>query len=289
MGFLSKAKQLKEKADKIYDRGKLEKARIVVYTKSGDSYIVDKSGDIPDKIDVQFNPSEYSIQRKAIMSNKSKLGSNFYPDDYQIIGGEPAILSLDLYFDSYTELLSEQGAASFVTSKASDLKDGAYSKLESKVSFLPNADMNEEYSPNPDYKVNQLCDTLLSLVKIDHEEHDLRLIGFVWGEHLHFIGRVFSYTVQYTVFDRNGTPVRAKISLQIIGEEAEFLIDAKQFPKESPDRTKQRTLRYGEQLWMMAQAEYGDTAHWKTIAEANGILNPRKSSGVMRLKVPSIR
>ena len=57
----------------------------------------------------------------------------------------------------------------------------------------------------------------------------------------------------------------------------------------SPNRTKERTLTEGDPLWLMAQQEYDDPAMWRTIAEANGILNPRKISGAMRLKVPSIK
>ena len=64
---------------------------------------------------------------------------------------------------------------------------------------------------------------------------------------------------------------------------------AEQLPFESPDRTKERTLTQGDQLWMIAGQEYSDPGQWKVIAEANDILNPRKLEGAVTLKVPSIR
>jgi hypothetical protein len=154
---------------------------------------------------------------------------------------------------------------------------------------FPTFDMNEDLSPNTNYEVNVRFYALLNLIKYNHEEHEPPHIGFIWGKSMFFVGKVRSQSVQYTVFDRNGTPIRAKLTMSIVGEEMIFNDQQNLYPHESPDRTKQRTLHYGDQLWMMAQQEYGDASYWKTIAEANGILNPRAIGGVMRLKIPSIR
>ena len=40
---------------------------------------------------------------------------------------------------------------------------------------------------------------------------------------------------------------------------------------------------------MIAGQEYDDPGRWKVIAEANGILNPRRLERAMVLKVPSIQ
>ena len=57
----------------------------------------------------------------------------------------------------------------------------------------------------------------------------------------------------------------------------------------SPDRTKERMLTEGDQLWMLAQQEYDDPAQWRAIAAANGILNPRQLAGARALKLPPIK
>jgi len=274
--------KIKQKTRRVLDNGKLEKAYVVVYKKTGNSYKI--SG----KVQVQFNPAEYSIRRGMNYSRKRALGRDISSADIQSVNAEPSVLSVALYFDSYTELKSNQGVAGAVKNTAAHYLKKGYGQVTSNYkSIMPSFDMNEDLSPTPDYTVNQRFEEFMTLIKYAREEHEPPHIGFIWGDSLFFVGKVAGQSVQYTVFDRDGTPVRAKLDMSIVGEEVAF--DSKEYPFESPDRTKQRTLNYGDQLWMMAQEEYGDAAHWKTIAEANGILNPRTMESAVCLKVPSIR
>ena len=128
-----------------------------------------------------------------------------------------------------------------------------------------------------------------ALLKFDHTTHQPPFVRFLWGDFLNFEGKITRSDVRYTMFGRNGIPVRAEVKLSILGEEAQMLAQSKQSPFESPDRTKERMLPYGDQLWMLANEEYGDPGMWKVIAESNGILNPRTFNQVAYLKVPSIR
>jgi nucleoid-associated protein YgaU len=59
-------------------------------------------------------------------------------------------------------------------------------------------------------------------------------------------------------------------------------------PRQSADRTKQKTLKQGEQLWMLAAEEYEDPSRWRAIAEANGIDNPRKPPVGRNLVIPRL-
>lgn len=270
-----------KKVNKIYGNGKLEKACFVVYKKSGGTYKVDS------RVEVQFNPSEYDIRRGVKLSEKKPLGRDTSPDEIQTSYGGPSTLSVSLYFDSYTELLSEQSLGNKGVGMLTSLMKTGFNAIKPKT--LPSFDMNEELSPDPDHTVNERFNEFLEMIKYDYEEHEPPYVGFIWGDHLHFVGKMASNDVQYTLFARDGTPVRARISMQLVGEDISFVLRSNANPFESPDRTKQRTLRYGDQLWMLAQEEYGNPARWKTIAEANGILNPRVMSGAVRLKVPSIR
>ncbi len=268
---------------RMYDYGKLEKATLVHFEKTGAS---DK---VKNKLEVQFNPSEYSIRRGYRLSEKRPLSGDIKPGHLQAAQAEPSVLSLRLYFDSYTELKAGQGAVN----SALNLLNPVTNKLKqlgNKVAahtILPSFDMNEDVSPAPHMLVNKRFEDIMRLIKYYYEEHEPPTVAFIWGENLNFKGKLNNYSASYTVFDRDGTPVRAQLDLTITGEEIRFVGDENPF--ESPDRTKQRTLKYGDTLWMMAQEEYGDAARWKTIAQANGILNPRALNGVMRLKVPSIR
>ena len=96
----------------MYGNGMLEKAYIVTYTKSGSSY------KIADKLAVQFNASEYSIQRGARLSKKRHLGKDTTSTGTQTVHAEESSLTLSLYFDSYTKLKSSQGLFYAVTDAA---------------------------------------------------------------------------------------------------------------------------------------------------------------------------
>ena len=98
-----------------------------------------------------------------------------------------------------------------------------------------------------------------------------------------------SSAISYTMFAKDGTPLRAKLQITIVGEETELLQSRMAHTFSSPNRTKERTLTEGDPLWLMAQQEYDNPAMWRTIAEANGILNPRRITRAMTLKVPSIK
>lgn len=281
-GIKSAAKAAKSKINNVFQNGKLEKARVLVYKKNGSKFEVLK------KVEVQFNPTEYTISRGTKLSQKKPLGRSNPWMSSQAVYGEASTLQLNLYFDSYTEFQANVGAVNAASNKFTQFAKTKYNKMV-KPELLPSFDYNEDFAPTTSEAVNERCNDFLELIRYSYEDHEPPRIAFVWGEHLHFVGKIASYNVQYSVFSRDGAPVRAKIALVIVGEDVSFMEKEDQFPKESPDRTKQRTLHYGDQLWMMAQDEFGDPARWKTIASANDILNPRAISGVMSLKVPSIR
>jgi nucleoid-associated protein YgaU len=53
-----------------------------------------------------------------------------------------------------------------------------------------------------------------------------------------------------------------------------------------PARTWQ--VKAGDTLWSVAFSVYGDTARWRTIAEANRIVNPRVLEPGTNLLIPTI-
>jgi nucleoid-associated protein YgaU len=51
---------------------------------------------------------------------------------------------------------------------------------------------------------------------------------------------------------------------------------------------KQWTVTEGETLWFIASKEYGDASHWRTIAEANDLENPRLLESGTTLSLPPL-
>ena len=62
-----------KKLSKTFGSGKLEKACVVTYKKTGRQFKIDT------KQQVQFNPSEYTIRRGVKLSSKKPLGKEALP------------------------------------------------------------------------------------------------------------------------------------------------------------------------------------------------------------------
>ena len=269
-----KAGSVKAAVKKKLSPAKLEKAKIKVITNPRN--ISSARGTA---LTVQFNPSEYSIQRHARASVRLPLGRVSDPSRAFAVSGDLATLSVTLYFDTITDLHNTS-----LTGMVSAVKSGGTAALKSTAAQLA----KDQFLPGSSNKSADTCAELMRLLKFNSETHQPPLVNFVWGP-LDFEGRVESIHTTYTMFSSDGTPVRAKVDLRITGSERQDMNLARQLPFESPDRTKERTLAQGDQLWMVASREYDDPAQWKVIAEANDILNPRKLETAATLKVPSIK
>lgn len=268
----SAAGAAKDKITGALTPAKLEKARIEIIEDPGANAAASAAG--KKTVTVQFNPSEYTIERRVRHARRNPIGGNGTPEQRQVPAGDAARLTVALYFDTITDLhsLGLSDAKKALTGGKAGLKSLAVDQFW------------RASNDNP----AEAAAALMQLVKFASKSHQPPQVNFLWGA-LDFIGKVESASAQYTMFSPAGVPVRAKVTLVIVGEEREKVQQARQMQPESPDRTKERTLAQGDQLWMIAGQEYDDPAQWKVIAEANGILNPRKLERAAVLKVPSIK
>ncbi len=242
----------------VYGITPLKKAKIL---------LLDSKDKPTTRIDVQFNPSEYSISRGVRLDKQTELGRDT-DGTTQAIKGSPTTLTVSLYFDTVSRI--------------------SYFNSQSKVARvidLVGAGMKIVDGTLVPVKAAAY---IMDLTSYDPDLHSPPKIQFVWGA-MCFTGKVSSVSTQYTMFSPSGSPIKAKVNLTIEGEETAKLLKTKASPFQSPDRTKSRTLVQGEQLWMMAHEEYDDAEKWKTIAKANNILNPRKVEVAANIKVPSIK
>lgn len=124
------------------------------------------------------------------------------------------------------------------------------------------------------------------LLDIDKELHAPPVCRFVWGS-VDFKGIVEKVTQTFTMFLDTGIPVRAKLKVTFRSwytKEEQLQI----IPRHSADRTKQKMLKQGEQLWMVAAEEYQDPGLWREIAKANRIDNPARLATGRRITVPRL-
>ncbi len=111
-------------------------------------------------------------------------------------------------------------------------------------------------------------------------------VRFDWGtsKTTSFDGVLSDLSVSYTLFDVDGTPLRATCSLSI--EEAS--VDPPGQNPTSGAREARSTHRVvaGDSLPLLAWREYGDPTAWRTIAEANDIDDPMVLTPGTELVVP---
>ncbi|MGE5372253.1 MAG: CIS tube protein [Solirubrobacterales bacterium] len=127
---------------------------------------------------------------------------------------------------------------------------------------------------------------IAGLLDVDSDLHAPPLCKFVWGS-FSFQGLVERVTQRYTMFLETGIPVRAVTNVCFRAWQS-IADQFKNIPRQSADRTKEKTLKMGEQLWMIAAHEYEDPGLWKQIARANQIDNPRLIAAGQRLIVPPL-
>jgi len=112
-------------------------------------------------------------------------------------------------------------------------------------------------------------------------------VGFDWGnpQLQGFWGYITSLSINYTVFRMDGTPVQAKVDLQVEGG----ILDAGGTNPTSRalNSNRIRTLTEGETLQALAYRELGKATYWRSIAELNDIDDPMRVEAGMTLSMPT--
>lgn len=195
-------------------------------------------GPTTDRVDVLFNPSEYSLDSSNQYSWKTIPGLSMPIPSF--VSGEASTLTMDLFFDSY------EGQTD----------------------------------------VRKHTMKIVGLLDVDKDLHAPPLCKFVWGS-LQFKGIVEKVVQKYTMFLDSGLPVRA--TLTVTFREVQSVKEQyKNIPRQSADRTKQRTIKQGDQLWQIAAEEYEDPGLWREIARANGIADPKRLEPGSIIKIPRL-
>jgi len=96
-----------------------------------------------------------------------------------------------------------------------------------------------------------------------------------------------SMDVSYTMFDKDGTPLRAKITASFSGTVDDDLRSKQEKPS-SPDLTHLRTVLEGDTLPIMTERIYGSSKYYLQVAQANQLNNFRDLKPGDKLFFPPI-
>lgn len=226
----------------------ITKAKIKVIDGQNVLMSVGNEGNIP----CVFNPTDFNIERSVNYVQHRIPGTD--RPVLQFMNGEAETMSVSLLFDTYSA--------------------GEGSGQNSVAESTAKAD-----APKTD--VRTFTEPLMKLTTVNEDIHAPSLVEFVWGS-ISFKGYVQSISQRFTMFSANGTPVRAVVDLSLISNKTDNNI------RNSPDRTKARTISEGDRLYAFAYYEYGDCAEWRRIAEINGLDNPRRLEPGKDIIIPPI-
>jgi Contractile injection system tube protein/LysM domain len=115
---------------------------------------------------------------------------------------------------------------------------------------------------------------LRGLMSINAKEHAPPLVAFIWDRPV-LTGVLENLAVTYVLFTPDGIPLRAKLTMSL-REYRSAAVQSAQTPLQSPNVEKIFVVRRGDTLASISQALYRSPVHWRELAAANGIVDPRR-------------
>lgn len=182
----------------------------------------------------QFNPTEFQIGKVNNWNVDSAIGTN--SESLTFVGGAAQDVSLKLLFDN--------------TTNGKPITDDKNYKLLKSFTLIETIKQNEHTKKSEPPRVH-----------------------VQWGEYISFPAVITEFTERFILFTPEGAPVRAEVSITL-----KQAIDTSKKNKQNPtsysEPRKTCRVQMGERLDWIAHREYGDSAAWKHIANANELLDP---------------
>lgn len=201
------------------------------------------------RLEVLFNPTEYSIERGTEFAEVAVPGLD--SPVLQYVRGTGDKLSFELFLDA-----------------TDTMRDG----------LAPSGQSVRERFVRP----------LEQLVLQHPELHAPPPISILWGSEVVIdTGVVTALSVKYTLFDVGGAPVRATATLSV-REHRSAATQIAERRLESPDKANVTVVREGDTLPAIAFREYGSASLWRSIADANRITVPLDLRPGQVLQVPKL-
>jgi hypothetical protein len=219
---------------------------------------VGPNGSLTDAISVNFNPTEFTLNKGAQIAEISIPGLD--SPILQFVRGQTETLSLDLFFDT-TEFGMDDNAK-----PVTDLTDEFYQlvKIQGKTHAPP------------------VCFFSWGHIfpgKIPYQSGSQQRLGFKC--------LVESVRQRYTLFSPQGVPLRATLTVAL--KEYKTLAEQiNELNKTSPDHSHAHVVQSGETLSQISYALYNDPAQWRAIADQNSLLDPLDLKSGTVLEIPTL-
>ncbi len=227
----------------------LSKLAIVILPSIGGRQRPDVQGFTNGRLEVPFNPTEYSVDKETTFSEVAIPGLD--APVLQYVRGNGDKMTFELFLDA-TDCMT----------------NGA----------VPSGESVREQFVRP----------LERLMLQDATLHAPPPVAIYWGTEAIMPSAVaLSLSVKYTLFDTKGRPVRATANLSL-REHRSASQQIAESRTQSPDKSNVATIRAGDTLPAIAFRAYGDATLWRPIANANRLANPLALAPGQQLLVPKV-
>jgi hypothetical protein len=123
--------------------------------------------------------------------------------------------------------------------------------------------------------------------KYEGKIHRPRFLIVRWGSDVRFPCVLSTMDINYSLFNPNGNPLRAKITAVFIKYESDIAVAAAA-RMSSPDLTHIKTVKQGDRLDLMTYNIYNDSSYFLQVALANNLSTVRRLSPGFDLFFPPI-
>ena len=233
--------------------GEIKKVTIGTYEDSTYGRIISSNAFVP-----LINPTGFSFTRRNDFNSEQENGAT--ASDPKFAKAGPPSLQLEFLFDGTGVTESNPG-------------NKLINKIKGKL-FEKEAVTDQLYKF---YEATGAYDGTI------HKPYNVIVI---WGK-FEFKGILNEFTIDYKLFNNNGTPLRAIGQATFVGAISNELA-AKTVKKNSPDLTHKRTVQDGDTLPLMTERIYGDSKYYLEVAKVNGIINFRQLTPGQDLFFPPI-
>jgi hypothetical protein len=208
--------------------------------------VVDGVG-VPPFLLFRYNPTEYTVTKSARWNRPpTRAAESSTPPEFT--GSNPTVIGMEIFFDAFEE---------------------------------PAGDVSRE------------VDTLLTWtrptpVSIARGLAQPPLLRFVWGMNpvlQGFQGYLKSVQARYTMFRRDGTPIRATATISL--EEVTPEVLGQNPTSGAREGRRAHVLAEGESLHSIAYREYGKAALWRGLAAFNDLDDPMRIPPGTELLIPT--
>lgn len=146
----------------------------------------------------------------------------------------------------------------------------------------------DTWGSDPVVDVRTHTDKVFDLMKIDSSLQRPPNVSFRWGKPPYPWCAVQSVTQDLVLFASDGTPLRAKLNVAMTKTKDGTASSQGTNPTSFARGFKVRTVMQGETLDVIAYQEYGDSRHWRVIADFNSLADPLRLRPGQRLALPPL-